>query len=532
MKYLSFFICFILFLVIQSKGQSNFTDTVTILSYNINNYGTASTKSCPLEGSSLKNVYLKNILSYLNAPDIVSFQKMMGTPVTLASDSMQKHIMDSVCAGCFANTTYTNVSGYNKVNTLFYKKRKFGYLGTKSIYTADNSISDINLHKLYYKSPSLSTLHDTIFLNVIVVHDASGASSDAQRGTEIKGAMKWLSTNVKQEGNFLFLGDFNTQNSSESCFQAMINPTDTTTRFYEPTNKLGDWAGSPKLFANYLTQSTRRVDPGDCASTNTMTAWFDHILCSGPIMRGSQHVIYIPSTFKVIGQDGLHTGIAINDAPTNKSVPPDVLNSLYMMSEHLPVQVKLLIGNGNNLPIGFDYFKVSQQNGYSSLQWKINNNDFAVEYQIERSENGKDYVTIATLKSTKGNLAEYHYLDFDKLTSTSLFYRIKEILSNGSYLYSNVSVIATEYTNNSIDFVMSPNPVIEKISISSFCSAATIAKLNVMNMQGKMVFSKNIQLNAGYNSFTLDNLSKLTKGAYIVNIQTDRSTVNKIFIKE
>ena len=153
---MKYFIPFLLIIFTNNLcfAQNPFTDTVSIFTYNINNYGYASTKSCPLEGSPLKNGYLINILRYAGSPDVIAFEKFSGSPKTLASDSMQRAIMDSVCAGCYANTTYTNVSGYKKVNTLFYKKSKFGYLGTTTIYSADNSISDINLHKLYYKSPS------------------------------------------------------------------------------------------------------------------------------------------------------------------------------------------------------------------------------------------------------------------------------------------------------------------------------------------------------------------------------------------
>ncbi len=456
---------------------------------------------------------------------------MLGTPVTLASDSMQKHIMDSVCTGCYANTTYTNVSGYKKVNTLYYKKNKFGYIGTTSIYTADNSISDINLHKLFYKSPTLATLHDTIFLNVIVVHDASGASSASKRATQIKGAMKWLSTNVKKEGNYLFLGDFNTQNSSEACFQAMINPTDTITRFYEPTNKLGDWAGSPQLFANYLTQSTRRVDPGDCASTNTMTAWFDHILCSRPIMQGNKNVLYIPSSLKVIGQDGLHTGVAINDAPTNVSVPPDVLNSLFMMSEHLPVQLKLLISNSPALPIGFEYFKVSYQNNAAALQWKTNNNDASVFYEVERSVNGLDFLSIKSIPISNDNEAIYKFRDLDFINSTfRYFYRIKEVLKSGVCLYSNV--LSSQNSGNSFSLNINPNPVVDRLNININSDVVTTANLIVLNVQGQIVISKRVQLNAGINTCTIPLPSNMMKGVYVMKIQSEKLMLSKVFFKQ
>jgi len=55
----------------------------------------------------------------------------------------------------------------------------------------------------------------------------------------------------------------------------------------------------------------------------------------------------VPSSYIVIGQDGLHINQSIN-SPANYSVPSNVLNALYNNSDHLPVTIKLRI---NQTPI-------------------------------------------------------------------------------------------------------------------------------------------------------------------------------------
>ena len=512
------------------NAQSNFTDTVSVVTYNINNYGAASTKSCPLEGSPLKNNYLRTILSYLNAPDIVAFEKMSGTPKKLASDSIKKSIMDSVCPNCYASVNYTNVSGYKKVNTLFYKTAKFGYLGTTSIYTADNGISDINLHKLYYKSPLLATTHDTIYLNVIVVHDASGASSALQRGTEIGGAMSWIAANVKTAGNYIFMGDFNTQNSSEACFQAMINPKDTTVRFYDPPNQLGDWAGMSASFANYLTQSTRTSDPGDCASTNSMLTRFDHILCTNPIMNGINNIKYIHGTFKVVGQDGLHTGMALIDAPTNVSVPSDVLNALYMMSEHLPVQLKLAISKQTSLPIGLVFADVSLINNRPYLQWQNNNNLPANVYEVEKSTDGRVYSTIKTIAASIENIGDYSFTDNTAKNDGIVYYRIKEVLKDGSISCSKT--ISLNMSREEMQVSINPNPVKDNLYLTLENIDATIATVSIVNSCGQVYVHQKMSIHPGGNSLALNTIAKLAKGVYVLKIQTNKGLVSRVFIKE
>ena len=529
MKYFSFFIAILFALINVIKAQNNFSDTVSLITYNLNNFGFASTKSCPLEGSPLKPGYLRTILKYLNAPDIVSFQKFNGTPKTLASDSIKRTIMDSICLNCYGVVDFTNNSGYKKVNTLYYKNSKFGYLGTVSIYSADNNISDINLHKLYYKSPSLVTNHDTIYLNVIVVHDESGASSASKRATELSGAMSWMSANVKTAGNFVFMGDFNTQSSTEACFQILTNPKDSILRFYDPPNQLGNWSGSPTSFAKYLTQSTRSTDIGDCASNNTMLARFDHILCTNPIMQGTQSIKYIPGTFNVVGQDGLHTGKALIDAPTNVSVPPDVLSALYNMSEHLPVQLKLLISKQNPLPIGFIVTDVSWLNNKPYIQWQNNSNMATANYTIEKSKDGNNFQKLETIVPTNYSNS-YTYIDNAQMDEEIIYYRIKQVLKDGSSVYSKT--ITLKNTILKMTVAINPNPVKNKLTVTIGNSSNTQATVQIINACGQTCISQKTQLHLGNNTLSTNSIEHLAKGMYVLKIQTNKELVSKVFIKE
>ena len=529
MKFYVSLIALILLSFCGTYAQSSFSDTVSVVTYNINNYGYASTTSCPLEGSPLKTGYIRTILKYLNAPDIVAFEKLSGSPKTLASDSMKRNIMDSVCPNCYGVVNYTKLSGYKKVNTLFYKTSKFGYLGTTSIYTADNSISDINMHRLYYKNPSLATTKDTIYLNVIVVHDASGASSASQRATELSGAMSWLSANVKTPGNYIFMGDFNTQSSSEACFQSLINPTDTVVRFFDPPNQLGNWSGTPIAFAKYLTQSTRSTDIGDCGSNNAMLARFDHILCANSIMQGTKNIQYIPGTFNVVGQDGLHTGKALIDAPTNVSVPSDVLNALYNLSEHLPVQLKLSISKQYPLPLGFEFLKVSILNDIPFVEWQNNNNSATLYYQIERSNDGNIYSGIKKIfVNTSSN--NYNYQDNALGTEKVAYYRIKQVLKDGSSVYSKIVVL--DNNSNRIKVTVSPNPVKDKLTAIFENLDVASATIYVLNSCGQVCINQKVQVHDGVNKLFENSIARLAKGIYVLKIQTNKELISKVFIKQ
>jgi hypothetical protein len=342
--------------------------------------------------------------------------------------------------------------------------------------------------------------------------------------------MSWLSANVKAPSNYIFMGDFNTQNSSETCFQAMINPTDTMVRFYDPPNQLGDWAGTPLSFAKYLTQSTRLTDPGDCASTNALLARFDHILCTNPIMQGTNNVKYIPGTFNVVGQDGLHTGRALIDAPANTSVPLAVLNALYMMSEHLPVQLKLAISKQYPLPIGFVFANASLVNSAPYLQWQNNNNLLANAYDIERSTDGMVYSTVNTTEASTDNLGTYSFIDNTVEDDAVVYYRIKEILKDGSYLYSKTISIHT--AGKGMIVSINPNPVKENLAVTIGNTDAKLATIYILNSLGQTCITQKVALQPSTTSVSITNIAILTKGVYVAKVQTNRGLVSKVFIKE
>lgn len=330
----------LLFVFSFSHAQSFQKDTLKIMSYNTLDYGFSSSSNCPALITANKHEYLKTILRYEN-PDIIGLLKMDASPSSFSKTKVIQHVLDSVCLGCYGHSSFTNLSGYSKENMLYFKTSKLGYIGTTTIYSGDPNISDINQHTLYYKDSNLSVNHDTVFIKIILIHDKSGINNANVRETEIGAAMGWLNAHVTSPDNYIFMGDFNTQSSTEACFQDLINSSNINTLFFDPPNQLGDWANNPTAFANYLTENTRITDPGDCGATGGLNLRFDHILCTLPVMQGTKSVQYIPGSFEVIGNDGNHSNLALTDPPANTSVPAPVLNALYYMSNHLPVSLKV-----------------------------------------------------------------------------------------------------------------------------------------------------------------------------------------------
>jgi len=310
-------------------------DTLTFLQYNLLNYGNY-TSYCTTENNPVeeKDGYINTIVNYIQ-PDVFTVNEVT------ASQAMHQHLLDqAVNAGGdkyrMANFIY-QASPY-LVNLLFYNHQK---LALHSHVIAQSLVRDIDVYKLYYKSDDL-TSGDTAFITCIVAHLKAGNSSEdaTTRGLMAENTMAFLE-GYGQSENYLLSGDFNVYTSSEDAYQTFTQYPNSTLRFNDPIDKPGNWNNNSS-FASVHTQSTHSSSNG-CPSTGGMDDRFDFILMSNNLKFGAKHLRYVPGSYRAVGQDGLHFNKNLTDAPTNTSVPADVLTALYQNSDHLPVTLKLTV---------------------------------------------------------------------------------------------------------------------------------------------------------------------------------------------
>lgn len=343
-------LCIFLFSSVIVSAQ----DTITVLQYNLLNYGNY-TSYCTSANNNYhdKDGYINTIVSYIN-PDIFTVCEMS------SSIALHEHLLNAaldtngVTKYKMANFIRQNSSSY-LVNMLYYNSNKLGLAGHT---IAQSYVRDVDVYKLYYKSDNLNQ-GDTVFLYCVVAHlkAGTGTSNENERATMTSNTMSYLESH-NPDDNYLLMGDFNVYNSSETAFQNFIKPSDATIHFYDPINQIGSWNNNSN-YALYHTQSTHTSSAG-CASTGGMDDRFDFILISSDIKYNRKKIQYISGTYHAVGQDGKHFNMALNDASTDQTVPPNVLNALYKNSDHLPVTMKLLIdeplGVNSLIDVNFDNF--------------------------------------------------------------------------------------------------------------------------------------------------------------------------------
>lgn len=345
-------------------AAANAQDTLNVMAYNVLYYGNGCQGP-----NGLYHRYLKTIVAH-TSPDILSLEKLASIPVSPGdvaatapagfADSILENALSPAWPGRYAYCPFTNQAYANNQAVLFYDQHKLGFCNIVATYS---NLTDFNIYKLYYKDANLDRTHDTTFLYVIPNHDKSGDEYEVVRGKQIKGVMDVIRQHFSHLPNMLDLGDFNVRNSDETFYKLLTASGDTAFTFsdppFYPDRRLrypADWDHNPE-FAAYFTTSTRESGsiPNSCGSGGGAKNWYDHIFISPWLVSGANYMTYVPGSYRTVGNDGSRFKVSVNNQNThhNVSVPDDVVEALYRMSNKYPVMVRIAVranSTGQSLP--------------------------------------------------------------------------------------------------------------------------------------------------------------------------------------
>jgi hypothetical protein len=178
-----------------------------------------------------------------------------------------------------------------------------------------------------------------------------------------------------------------------------------------------------------------------------------------------------------------------------------------------------------------EYFKGQKQGTMNMLSWKSNCLSNSVNFEIERSINGRDFSAVGSIHATQARCAlPFNYTDNHPLPGTN-YYRLKMTEIDGNVSYSKVVTLFTK--NNGIEIVNMVPTLLDRGNAVLNISSSKETKLNVLvtDVQGRVIQKISASIQAGYNSFSL-NLSNLASGTYNISGHTAESKTRTVrFVK-
>lgn len=162
-------------------------------------------------------------------------------------------------------------------------------------------------------------------------------------------------------------------------------------------------------------------------------------------------------------------------------------------------------------------FTAQRKQGFTSLEWVAGNENGTKSYEVERSENEKDFYGIGGIPALQ-NLSQnkYHFDDYKALSGTA-WYRIKSIYPNGQVLFSTVKAVTENAASGSSFYVLN-NPVHQNIYIAATGIYTGEYDYSIYNAAGQLVQKGTINSAAGgINTIPLE--TAISKGVYILNVK-------------
>jgi hypothetical protein len=183
------------------------------------------------------------------------------------------------------------------------------------------------------------------------------------------------------------------------------------------------------------------------------------------------------------------------------------------------------------LPVTFTEVKAARQGEKVSVKWSVENEINMAKYEVEKSENGKDFLLAnTTLIAGKTNgTANYLWLDASS-DNGNVFYRIKGISIDGSIKYT--AVMKVNMLQNGSVFTVYPNPVIgNNIHLQIQNQATGVYQVNMINIAGQVVYNGQVSVNSNSVSQTLNTGSDMPKGIYQLELKSaDKTSLVKTII--
>lgn len=183
------------------------------------------------------------------------------------------------------------------------------------------------------------------------------------------------------------------------------------------------------------------------------------------------------------------------------------------------------------LPLNLVSFDASLNGQVVALNWNTDNERNMNGFEIQRSYDGTEFITIGSVASAPNanGVGKYQYFDTKADTRTGkIYYRIRMNEQNGSASYSPVKLIY-QTTNAGTSLSVYPNPVNDQFTVSRPANwKNTPVVYEVFNASGRVV--KTVKMGEG-NQVDRISVSELSNGVYILRINNGSETYNHRLVK-
>jgi hypothetical protein len=173
--------------------------------------------------------------------------------------------------------------------------------------------------------------------------------------------------------------------------------------------------------------------------------------------------------------------------------------------------------NANNLPALLMSFSGTAENNTAELNWEMENETNCKWFVIERSGDagGFDSINVVTgLNNT--HATAYSFADAHMLKGNN-YYRLRQVDRDGVVKYSKIVILYNKSYATAGKMEIYPNPASAVVNYTVASASADLVTVQVYNLAGVVLLTRQQQLAAGSNQQTLA-ISNLKSGNYFLKV--------------
>lgn len=216
--------------------------------------------------------------------------------------------------------------------------------------------------------------------------------------------------------------------------------------------------------------------------------------------------------------------------PANTAGQQDAANANVIFNTGTSIVIARKENLGNIVvPVRFLNLDLLLKNNNVKINWKTANEKENGWYTIERSTDGTHFTAINKIKIAPNTTGEgsYRFLDNQVPAVSTVYYRIQQCDVNNECLYSTIKKVRKDYKS---ELHLFPSPVNNLLQVSYYTDKASTILIQIVNVEGKIIFSQQKQIPKGANHITLP-VSHLAMGSYIVMVMEGEKISSASFIK-
>lgn len=176
--------------------------------------------------------------------------------------------------------------------------------------------------------------------------------------------------------------------------------------------------------------------------------------------------------------------------------------------------------SGTTLPVTYLSFNGKKSGADATLDWTTASEKNNKGFEVERSLDGKSFEYAGFVKGKVNSNVKQQYAFTDagifKAAKATVFYRLKQVDMDGQYHYSKT--VAISVSQEAKEVAVYPNPFSNAFTVEVETPVATLAKLELYDMQGRLVSVMERNIQAGTTAIGFDAFEASMSGVYILRV--------------